>query len=124
MGWFGWLVVLGLVVFGWFAYRELKAMEDEIRQDIENQNSSKPDPGPDIQASGGTAVSAPPQPTVGLEQRLLKLIAERPGLVQSRVYDEVSEFSRKQVQQTLLELDRNRRIRRERARGSYLLYPG
>ena len=44
MGWFGLLVLLGLAVFGWFAYRELKVMESEILRDIEAKNAATAGP--------------------------------------------------------------------------------
>lgn len=124
MGWFGWLVVLGLMWFGWFAYRELKAMEAEILQDIQDRDTTETGPATEIPTASGGPVSAAPEPVEELEQLLLRLIADRPGILQSTVYAEVKGFGRKQVQQALLELARNGRIRRERAKGSYLLYPG
>ena len=54
----------------------------------------------------------------------MRLISAQPGLVQTDLYSRISGFNRKQIQQSLLEMDRQGVIRREKLKGSYRIFPG
>jgi len=124
MGWFGLLVLVALAVFGWVAFRELKQMESAILRDIEAKNAAT------VSARDNRTETPVAQGEVGavedmsLEGLLVRFVSERPGLVQTDIYAQLSGFNRKQIQQALLELDRRGVVRREKHRGSYQVFPG
>jgi hypothetical protein len=124
MGWFGLLVLLGLAVFGWFAFRELKLMESEILRDIEAKNAATAEPRDDGDKNEPARNVVTPVTDISLDGQLMRLISAQPGLVQTDLYSRISGFNRKQIQQSLLEMDRQGVIRRERLKGSYRIFPG
>lgn len=124
MSWFGLLVLLGLAVFGWFAFRELKLMESEILRDIEAKNAATAEPRDDGDMNEPARNVVTPVTDMSLDGQLMRLISAQPGLVQTDLYSRISGFNRKQIQQSLLEMDRQGVIRRERLKGSYRIFPG
>ncbi|MBN2645886.1 MAG: hypothetical protein JXR59_10500 [Desulfuromonadaceae bacterium] len=58
-----------------------------------------------------------------LAWRLLQRIKEKPGLMQVELYKQFPHENRKQLQATLLQLDRDALVRREKKGSSYQLYP-
>ncbi|HKI50548.1 MAG TPA: hypothetical protein VJ995_00605 [Geothermobacteraceae bacterium] len=124
MGWFGLLVLVALVVFGWFAFRELKLMETDILRDIEAKNAAAAQSRDDSDEAPSTQGEASAGADPSLDGQLARLISERPGLVQTEIYSQLSGLNRKHIQQALLELDRRGVVRREKHRGSYRVFPG
>jgi hypothetical protein len=127
MGSMGLILLLLLVGFGWFAYRELKLMETDILRDIELKNMA-------VATEAANNASLPqeevilkvaesvPEP-VPLSGRLLNVIADQPGIMQTDIYSQLPDYRKKQLQQTLQEMERIGVIRREKAKGSYRLFP-
>jgi len=124
MSWFGLLVLLGLAVFGWFAFRELKTMESEILRDIAAKNAAPEQPHDDSDMAEPVMNVVTPVTDLPLAEQLSRLISAQPGLVQTDLYARMSGFNRKQIQQALLEMDREGVIRREKLKGSYRIFPG
>jgi len=124
MSWFGLLVLLGLAVFGWFAFRELKLMESEILRDIEAKNAATAEPRDDGDMDEPARNVVTAVADISLAGQLMRQISAQPGLVQTDLYSRISGFNRKQIQQSLLEMDRQGVIRRERLKGSYRIFPG
>ena len=58
-----------------------------------------------------------------LEESLLKVITELPGLLQTELYSLFSGEERKRLQALLLKLDRKGIIRREKKNSSYRVFP-
>lgn len=59
----------------------------------------------------------------GLEDRLLQQVAAQPGMKQTEFYPLFPDEDRRVLQATLLSLDKAGKIRREKDKGTYLLYP-
>lgn len=124
MSWFGLLILLGVAVFGWLAFRELKMMETEILRDIAAKSAAPEPPRDDRDMNESAMNVATPVTDLPLAGQLTRLITAQPGLVQTDLYSRMSGFNRKQIQQALLEMDRQGVIRREKLKGSYRIFPG
>ena len=115
------LIILVLLVGGGFlAYRYLKALEAEIRSEIESPDEPEPgavdgetdsEPAP---ASGQTSVLA-------LSERILQLVRSRPGILQKEIYPLLEDADKKTVQQELQNLEHVGRIVRLRSGNSFQL---
>ena len=103
----GWLIALLLIAGGVVAYRYLVTVEAEIRAEI---------------AAAESDVSTPATDPVP-DSRFIKLVIDRPGILQTDIYKEFPGVDRKQIQKELLELDRSGRISRRKLGNSYQLYP-
>ena len=62
-------------------------------------------------------------PAEGLEERLLQQVTAQPGMKQTEFYPLFPDEDRRVLQATLLSLDKAGKIRREKDKGTYLLYP-
>lgn len=126
MGVIGFILLISLAVVGWFAYRELKLMEADILREIEMKNSAgsavveiSPPFSPEPAKQEPADVESEPST---LDSRIQVLIADQPGIMQTEIYAQLSEFDRKQLQHVLLVMDRAGAIRREKEKGSYRIY--
>ena len=140
MGWIGWGVLAAVVAGGYWGYRRLNGLEEEIRREIEAENAPPPEappakaPPPAGEAGGrsepGAEVSRQAPEGEGTaplnlaEERLLRLIREQPGVLQTELYQRLPEIGRRLLQEQLLAMDKAGRVRRERERGTYRVYPG
>lgn len=143
MGWFWFLVFLALVAGGIYLYQKLLAIEQEIRREqadelrrlekekVEADTADeivKPDVAPPIfreqvklePASDADENSATP---VTLEEGLMKVINDLPGLMQTELYALFPGEEKKNLQGLLLKLDRKGVIRREKKKNSYRVFP-
>ena len=120
-----WTVVLAAGVGGYFAFRGLRSMETEIREEIARKEAADSAGAPPVVKTA----PAPPQPTVDpapavtLEDQILSRIRARPGQLQTELYRELSQVNRKELQELLLRLDRAGRLRRVKEKSTYKLYP-
>jgi len=136
------LVILMLAVLGgWYLWSRLKQLEIEIRRDIEEKNrhsevEPEPEPAPEPEADRSVmqarATVTPPQTgeaqaaagdAAALQDRLLSLVAAEPGLLQTELYRKLPDQAVRVLQAELLNLSRSGRLRREKAGGSYRLFP-
>ena len=114
-----WLVVAAAGVGGYLAFRKLQEMEDEIRDEIAARESRQAEPSSQPSQPSPAAEKSPATP----EGRVLELIRERPGLLQTEVYSAMPDVDRKQLQELLLRFDRAGRIRRVKEKSTYRLFP-
>lgn len=136
MGWF--LLLLIVVAGGIFFYQKLLAIEQEIRREqpdfvpIRQDDSAnevvKPEVSPPIfkeqvklepDMSEGAESSEP----TSLEDGLLKVVNDLPGLLQTELYELFPAEERKRLQTLLLRLDRDGVIKREKKNSSYRVFP-
>ncbi len=122
MGFGFWVVAAIAGAGGYYAFRRLQELEEEIREEIDRKQEV---------ASAGQAVSpaaappaaSPPLP-VTREDQVLSLVRTRPGRLQTDLYRDLGQVPRRDLQALLLELDRAGRIRRVKEKSTYKLYPG
>ena len=137
MGWFGFLLLLLIFAGGVYFYQKLLSIEHEIRREqAESRPVAQSSPGDDVVKPE----VAPPifkeqvklEPAVpdtrnnrptNLEDGLLKVVTELPGLLQTEIYALFPGEERKRLQTLLLQLDRNGVIRREKKKSSYRVFP-
>ena len=124
MGAMFWFVVLAAGAGGYYAFRRLQTLEEDIRGELAERDrarepKSAPPPEPPEPAPQDGSVSSREEP---LEERLLALVRAQPGRLQSELYGEVPEFDRRQVQDVLLRLDRAGRLRRVREKNTFELF--
>ena len=139
------LVAGGLTVAGYLAYRKLQEWEADIREEIESGRSgsapvkekvSKPPPLRSVSAPAKEEKKAPPVVTPStpvdkkkpsevedLSGQLLAWIGTREGELQTALYAAFPGENRRMLQGILLELDREGKIRREKEKGTYRLFP-
>jgi len=135
------LLILLLGVGLWYVVRKLRELEAEIRRDIEEKNRSseeedaggeKVTPADNDQPNQQRDLTPKPDRTLAekteegptaIDLRVLALVAEFPGLLQTELYGRLPDLNRRELQQLLLKLDREGRIRREKQGGSYRVFP-
>jgi hypothetical protein len=136
MGWL-WFLLLVVVAGGIYLYWKLSAMEREIRREQATARSIpdesgdevvKPDVAPPIFKEQVKLEPAEPDEEEAaapgtLEEGLLRMITELPGMLQTELYELFPGEERKQLQALLLKMDRNGVIRRERKENSYRVFP-
>ena len=127
MGWGGWLVVIGGGAAGYWLYRRLKRIESEILEEIRSPRQRE-SPAPAGPGKGeppvGTAVpkeEKAPEPVAAPEARVLDIVRSRPGILQTELYEHFAEESRREIQDLLLQMDRDGRVSREREGSTYRL---
>lgn len=134
MGWIGWGVVAAVAAAACWGYRQLRALEVQIRREIEEENApSPPPPSPSPPPPSSTLqVREAPEareekdersPLNLAAERLLRLVRERPGMLQTEVYAQLPEIDRRFLQEQLRSLAQDGRVRREKERGTYRVFP-
>jgi len=138
MGWFWFLLLLVVVAGGIYLYQKLLAIEQEIRreqvaptpvrQDEPGDEVVKPEVAPPIFKEQVKLEPAVPDnddssEPVSLEDGLLKVVTDLPGLLQTELYALFPGEERKRLQALLLRLDNKGVIRREKKKSSYRVFP-
>lgn len=132
MGWFWFLLFLVVVAGGIYLYQRLLAIEQEIRQEQQAQTTEKSNETPVVKVAPviepikeGITSSEQEESDepVSLEESLLTVINDLPGLLQTELYALFPDRERKKLQTLLLKLDRNGLIRREKKNSSYRVFP-
>lgn len=132
MGWFWFLLFLVVVAGGIYLYQRLLAIEQEIRQEQQAQTTEKSNETPVVKVAPvvepikeGITSSEQEESDepVSLEESLLTVINDLPGLLQTELYALFPDSERKKLQTLLLKLDRNGLIRREKKNSSYRVFP-
>jgi flagellar biosynthesis/type III secretory pathway M-ring protein FliF/YscJ len=125
------LLLLGIVVI--FAIVRLRELEREIRAEQSAATASPtsaakpaaPEPGHkqatarpanDLQQSGT-------EESESLRMRLLRLVMQQPGIIQTEIYAHFAPQERRDIQNLLRELDQQKMLRREKRGSTYALYP-
>ena len=111
----------GLIVAGYWGYRKLQAMEQQIRAELDEEARERSGENPPEPAT----VEKPSEvsETVSIEAQLLQRLREQPGMLQTRLYEAFPDRSRKELQALLLRMDREGLLRRVRKGNSYELHP-
>lgn len=132
MGWFWFLLFLVVVAGGIYLYQRLLSIEQEIRQEHKAQAEevkeeeivikTPPVVEPIKEGVDSTASDEVDEP-VSLEESLLTVINDLPGLLQTELYALFPDSERKKLQALLLKLDRKGLIRREKKNSSYRVFP-
>lgn len=138
MGWFWFLLLLVVVAGGIYLYQKLLGIEQEIRreqvpptqtiQDESGDEVVKPEVAPPIfkeQVKLEPAVmdSEESSEPASLEEGLLKVVTDLPGLLQTELYALFPGEERKRLQALLLRLDNKGLIKREKKKNSYRVFP-
>lgn len=132
MAWFLILLLLGIVIG--YAVTRLRALEREIRAE---QSASTPTTVPPTPVAKPAATESCPkektaqpinEPQVSpaeesLRMKLLRLVMQQPGIVQTEVYAHFAQDDRREIQNLLRELDQQKMLRREKQGNTYALYP-
>ncbi|PLX92202.1 MAG: hypothetical protein C0621_09965 [Desulfuromonas sp.] len=131
MLWF--LLFIVLIGAGFYFYQELLTIQREIREEqqaaLESEAEVVADKAvPAAEEEAGEADENAAEPAVveeepTLEGALLKAVSAAPGLLQSEIYPEFPDYTRKQLQQALRKLEDAGALRREKQGSSYLLFP-
>ena len=133
MGWIGWGVVTAVVVVAYCGYRQLLGLEREIRREIEEETAPSLPPAPSAPSSSAPEVPEVDQaseekgdkgPLNLAEERLLRLVREQPGVLQTELYARLPEIGRRFLQEQLRSMAHDGRVRRVREGGTYRVYPG
>ena len=122
MGPIFWAFLAGIGVAGYYGYRKLHAMEQELRREVAEEKWESEE-----EEGESTGPPLTPQPeTAGanaLKERLLERVREQPGILQTDLYGLYPEENRRTLQELLRKLDREGRVARTKEKGSYRLYP-
>ena len=128
-----WFIVLLLVVgAGFYFYQKLISIEREIHAEQEAYSVA-------VQKAETPPVDASPAPvdagtmlesiasenteSASLEEAILAEVIRQAGIKQTDLYPLFADVNKKQLQRLIKELADNGRLRREKSRSSYLLYP-
>lgn len=115
----GFLVLLVLVVAGYFAWVKLVELEREIRSELEPKAQRATPTAP-----RDTAVSqvAPGAEDKAIQELILAKVRQSEGILQTELYEAFPELDRKTLRKCLLEMDHARVLRRERSSHTFKLY--
>lgn len=119
----------GLVVAGYFGYRKLQKIEDEIREDLESRDETET-------SEAGTGKTPEMKPVVKkempspvneaskeeIEALVLEKVRQSPGILQTEIYDTFADRYRKELQGMLLKMDREGLVRREKKGSTYRVF--
>lgn len=111
-----WVVVAAAGVGGFYCFRRLQEMEEDIREEIAASQEAATQ---DAKETPASPESAP----VTLADQVLSLVRKHPGRLQTELYRDLAQVSRRDLQALLLELDREGRLRRVKEKSTYKLYP-
>jgi hypothetical protein len=123
------IVAAGAAVAGYYGYRRLQLIEEEIRSDI-TAASAKPaaevevvPPVAAVKKKGFEKLKRTSKTGGSLDHRLREAVKKEPGILQTALYGRFPDVKERVLQQALLKMDREGTLRRTREKGSYALYP-
>lgn len=144
MGWLMLLLLMGLMVGGYFFCRRLKEIEADIRREIEEKEreSAVPEAPPQAEEAetGGNqeepvthlprpeshsvqpVAESPPSAEPGIAERIIEAVKGQPGVLQKDLYAQFPGIKCKTLQEALLRLDRQGRLERRKEKGTYRLF--
>jgi hypothetical protein len=114
------VIVAGVAAAGYYGYRKLVEIEEEIREELASKGMA---------ADEETPPQEPPKPVVPkketkpatLEDQILEHIRLQPGVLQTDLYKQFPDSDRKAVQKVLLKMDRTGVIKRTKDKSTYVL---
>ncbi len=135
MSFFGFLLLVVLILAGAWCYQWLRRVEEEIRSELGTGEASSDE---DVTGNGspeknGTTVGKKVEEGAagagdvagdgnGLAGAVLAAVAAEPGVKQTALYGRFPGSSKKRLQDLLRRLEKEGRLTRERAGGTYRLY--
>lgn len=133
MGFWSFLLLVILILAGVMLYHRLQKIEREIRAELEEKaekaaekaaySPSDVRPLAPVQEPKTPANSVGVKPTK-VEKLLLAAVKAQPGLMQTTLYKQIPGQSPKVLQELLRKMDQAGKIKREKAKGSYQVFPG
>lgn len=130
---YGYVVLLLLAIAVGYAVMRLRALEGEIRAEQSAPPSTEvPTPVAKVATAEPEAQDKTLQPInepqvapaeESLRMKLLRLIMQQPGIVQTEVYAHFTTEERREIQNLLRDLDQQALLRREKQGNTYALYP-
>ena len=133
-----WFVLLLILMGGaFYFYQRMRALEQQIRADqalekerqqSQQQKANVPGSSAVSEASEKSAPVVEPESTtsggqsVDSRQPVISAIQSQPGVLQTDIYGQLPQLSKRQVQQLIRQLTDEGKIRRERSGSSYQLY--
>lgn len=130
MGMTFFVATAGLVVAGYFGYRKLQKIEDEIREDLESRDEAEtsgagigetPEMKPVVKKEMPSPVNEASKEEI--EALVMEKVRQSPGLLQTEIYDAFADRYRKELQGMMLKMDREGRLHREKKGSTYRLFP-
>jgi len=121
MGVFSWIVAAGAAAGGYYCYRRLQGMEQEIRDE---QKKSPDPPEPEEIKSGSAGDSGGQERAIvsSLATQLVFLAQAEPGILQTELYRRFPGENRRTLQELLRQLADEGRLRREKVKSSFRIY--
>ena len=113
-----WIIFLLLLVGCAYAYYILKAMEVEIRAEIDAPSAVEDS---EERVSDSSHDASGSDDSGSIEKRIIEVIKKSPGIRQSDLYREVNTADKAVIQKKLLNLDRSGKILRIRSGNTYQL---
>lgn len=122
------LLLIALIVAGWYVYQRLLAIEREIRADqralATEKAASENSPAAPVKTETVPAATVDTEEsTAGLTEKIMLVVENSPGMKQTELYAEFPEEDRRDLQKLLRELDDQGCLQREKKGSSYCLYP-
>ena len=122
---FGFFVIAAGAAAGcYYGYRKLQQIEADIREELRgkglapDQGDSSPEQPPETPEKK----PQPKPPTVrSLEDQILSLVRDKPGMLQTDLYGHFQESERKAVQAMLLKMHKAGVLKREKEKSTYKL---
>ena len=112
MGWIALLLLVGVVAAGYYGYRRLRQLEQEIRREIAAAET---------ETETGQDSGTPDEPDQGLVERVQQQVRERAGLLQTELYELFPGEGRRALQELLRRLEREGTLVRTKEGGTYRL---
>jgi len=124
MGFWLFLILVILILAGGWFYRRLLDIEQDIRREMAEEQVATADRD-DVPAEEETPENRSQEPAEApdVEQRILDIVSAESGLLQTDLYDRFAGLPRRKLQQLLRSMEGDGRLRREKEKGSYRLYP-
>jgi len=123
MGVFSWIVAAGAAAGGYYCYRRLRGIEQEIRSEEEQPAPPAPPVSPQ---KGRVSDSSKGPREVGrpLAERLSDLVRKEPGILQTELYRRFPDENRRALQEQIREMVEEGSLRREKEKSTFRLFPG
>jgi hypothetical protein len=123
-----WFILLLLIIgTGFYLQSSAREVEDEIKS-LQEQPCATKDVKPVVESNVPPSTEPEdlvkePAATDPLISQIIEIVENNPGMKQTELYPQVSDVSKKVLQQTLKELADGGCLKREKNGSTYLLFP-
>ncbi|PNU20904.1 hypothetical protein C2E25_04760 [Geothermobacter hydrogeniphilus] len=124
MGFWLFLILVILILAGGWFYRRLLDIERDIRREMAEEQGAVANRGevPTLEEAPEIRSQEPPE-MADVERRIQDIVSAESGLLQTELYDRIADLPRRKLQQLLRSMEGEGRLRREKEKGRYRLYP-